>query len=216
MAFVVGVVGLGLFAAGCASTGHLARDRAVENHLRGELDSDSELAPQEPDIQIVARDGAVTLIGPVWSERDRGRIVSLAYGEPGVSAVVDELQVTPPPTGVAAPYPLAPAPRTIPPGTPPAAAPVVVPGPAAVPGEYPTPRVRAATADDAPLAEQVINELRHDTVPAEWLQNVTITVRDGNVYLQGWVLSPEAHHAIFDSVHHCKGVFTVIDQLEDR
>jgi osmotically-inducible protein OsmY len=179
------------------------------------LDRYGDLAAAEPGLSVSARDGTVTLSGPVQSEKDREMIDTLARNTAGVVAVNDQLRVMYPPTGVASPYGAAPVYMSPPPeGYPPA--PVISTGPAAVPGEYPNRRVRATTAADEPLAHRMVDQLSYDTVPAEWCQNVTISITGGKVYLQGTVDNEEQHHAIVSSAQHCRNVTAVYDQLRVR
>ncbi len=221
IAYWSGLVGLVLLAAGCAyyHPGYQPRtdaDRALENNIRIELSRYGELGADAQNIQVAARDGSVTLAGPVRSEKNREMIDTLVRNTSGVVAVNDQMTIGYSPTGaVPGPqYPPAPVYTTIPPGVNPP--PVVVPGPAAVPGQYPDQRVRPATADDTTLANRIVSQMRYDTVPAEWLQNVTITVTGGNVYVQGWVPSEDQHHAIIDSLQHCRGVVAIYDQTQVR
>jgi osmotically-inducible protein OsmY len=212
-----GVVSSMLMVAGCATSNgsRAAADRALEASMRSELDRYGDLAATEPSLSICARDGTVTLSGPVRTEKDREMIDTLARNTGGVMAVNDQLQVLYPPTGVASPYGAAPVYMSPPPeGYPPA--PVIATGPAAVPGEYPSPRIRATTAADEPLAHRMIDQLSYDTVPAEWCQNVTISITGGRVYLQGTVGNEEQHHAIVSSAQHCRGVTAVYDHLQLR
>jgi len=206
-----------LIVAGCAtSNGSRAEaDRALEANIRSQLDHYGDLAATEPSINIFARDGAVTLSGPVRTEKDREMIDSLIRNTGGVVAVNDKLQVMYPPTGAVTPYEPARVYTSPPPeGYPPA--PVILTGPAATPGQYPNPRVRAASAADEPVAHRMVDQLSYDTVPAEWCQNVTITVSGGKVYLQGVVDNEEEHHAIVSSAQHCRNVKAVYDQLQVR
>ena len=221
--YLFGLIGSVCLVAGCASPGPTSgqaraeADRALENHIRAELSHYGDLGADSPNIQIVARDGTVTLAGPVRSEKNREMMDSLVRNTAGVNAVNDQLLVTYAPTGIESPtqYPPAPVYTTIPAGVNPPS-PVVVPGPAAIPGEYPNPRIRATTSADEPLAHRIVNQLRYDTVPPEWLQGVTVSVTGGNVYLQGLVDNEDQHHAIIASVQHCRGVVAIYDQTQLR
>ncbi|HWY75212.1 MAG TPA: BON domain-containing protein [Verrucomicrobiae bacterium] len=219
---LLGLAGSVFLAAGCATTGptqgqaRAAADRSLENNIRNELSRYGELGEDAPNIQIVARDGSVTLAGPVRNEKHREMIDTLVRNTGGVAAVNDQLLVTYPPTGVEAPSPYAPASvyTTIPPGaTPP---PVVVPGPAAIPGEYPNSRIRPLASTDKPLVHRIVDQLRDDTIPPEWLQSVTVSVTDGNVYMQGYVDNEQEHRTIVAAIQRCRGVVAIYDQTQLR
>ncbi len=79
--------------------GRTAADRALETSLRAELNGYGNLAATDPNIRFYARDGAVTVSGPVRSERDRQMIDAMVRNTPGVFSVNDQLQVAYPPTG---------------------------------------------------------------------------------------------------------------------
>ena len=77
IAYSLRLVGSLFLAAGCATTGptegqaRASADRALENNIRVELSRYGDLGADAPNIQIVARDGSVTLAGPVRSEKHR-------------------------------------------------------------------------------------------------------------------------------------------------
>jgi osmotically-inducible protein OsmY len=207
-----------ILAAGCASTGDHARrqaDHQLEIGIRSEMDRYGELAAEEPALDIQAQDGVVTLKGSVHTEKDREMIDTMVRNTGGVVAVNDEIRVLYPPTGAASGYVPAPVYTALPPGVT-VPAPVIITGPAAVPGEYPNSRVHAATQNDQALASRLVSQLGYDTVPAEWCQNVTITASAGNVFLTGYVDNEKEHHAIVSSMQHCPGVTAVYDQLQVR
>jgi len=217
IACLAGIVACVLLATGCASPGpnsgqaRAAADRALENKIREELGHYGELQADAPNIHIVARDGLVTLAGPVRTDKSRAMLVTMVRHTSGVTGVSDQLLVIYPATGMPTPPPFNPAPvyRTIPPGvTPPAV--VVVPGPATVPNVLP------GTPADQSLAQRIIIQLQGDNIPSEWLQGVTISVAGGSVYLQGFVGSEQARGAIVASLQHCRGVGAVYDQTQLR
>src|SRR6478752_7700550 len=61
-----------------------ASDRALENSLRDQLNRYGELGTATPNVQIMARSGAVTLSGSVTSERDRQMIEAMVRNTAGV------------------------------------------------------------------------------------------------------------------------------------
>src|ERR1051325_5979768 len=74
-------------------------DRALEASLRDQLNRYGELASVTPNLQIVARNGAVTLRGSVPNERDRQMIDTCIRNTSGVTSVSDQMQVSYAPTG---------------------------------------------------------------------------------------------------------------------
>ncbi len=178
-----------------------AADQALEASVRAELDRYGDLATVNRDIRINARNGTVTLTGPVRSERDRQMIDTLVRNTPGVSTLNDELQVTYPPTGAYTPRVYTP-PVTV-------APPAVITPPA-------VPRIEAATVNDEILARRVADQLQVAALPADWLQNVSVRVNNGAAYVQGYVATQQQREAIDAAVQQVRGVTTVYDQLQLR
>src|SRR5512140_1832553 len=77
-----------------------AADRALETSLHAQLNQYGDLGAGNPNLQIYANNGTVTLSGPVRNERDRQMIDTLVRNTPGVASVNDQLQIVYPPTGV--------------------------------------------------------------------------------------------------------------------
>jgi osmotically-inducible protein OsmY len=90
----------------------------------------------------------------------------------------------------------------------------VTPAPVVKVQQYP--KVRAATIADEPIAQFVREHLQREAVPPEWLQNVTITVSDGNAHVQGLVDSQEQHLVIIGATQRAPGIGTVYDELRSR
>jgi hypothetical protein len=133
-------------------------------------------------------------------------IDAMIRNTPGVVSVNDQLQVAYAPTG---PYSAngvysPPAPIAAPP-------PIVTPGLA--PGGL---RVQPSTAADRPIADSIVDELRRDSIPPEWVQNVIINVTGGTVYLQGTVADQQRREAIISAAQHARGVNAIYDQLAVR
>lgn len=200
------------FAVGCASPGERA-DRAMEKNIRAELDNYGQLAAAEPHLGINARDGNVTITGPVRTEQNREMIDSLVRNTTGVVAVNDQMQVLYPPTGAVMGQTPAPVYTTVPPDVT-APPPVIVTGP--VPGTPPNLRVVAADAADQPLAELIKAELRSDANASEWYQNVIITSQDGKVFLQGSVDSHNERDTLVGTLQRTPGITAIYDQLQVR
>jgi osmotically-inducible protein OsmY len=179
----------------------VAADRALETSLRAELNRYGDLANANPDLQVSANNGYVTLSGSVRNEKDRQMIDTLVRNTPGVTSVSDQLQVVYPPTGVVTPPP----PYTAP----------VYPPPVVTTPSWP-PRIEATTVGDEALASRIRDQLRLNGVSSDWLQNVTIRVSDGAAYVQGYVASQQQREAIDTAVQHVTGVTAVYDQLQLR
>jgi osmotically-inducible protein OsmY len=185
----------------------------MENHLRSELDRYGDLAATEPNLQIYANNGTVTLSGPVQTEKDRQMVDTVVRNAPGVVAVNDQLQVMYPPTGAPAGAYTQPAPVYT---TPPSGAllpPPVIPAPGVV---ITTPRVQASTASDEAVCRRICDQMRVYNVPPEAYQNVTITVRGGNAYVQGTVVTQQERQDIISACQHSSGIVAVYDQLQVR
>ncbi len=193
--------------------GSSTADTALEASIRAQLDRYGELAAASQDTHISAENGAVTVNGSVPNERDREMIDTLVRNTPGVIALNDQMQAGYPPTGT--------------PGQPPAvysspgapnvvSAPVVTPPPVVTPGVQPYLGVQARTPADEPIARNIAEQLRADSIPASSLQGTSISVTDGNVSLQGQVDNQQEHQALVTAVQSAPGVRAVYDQLQVR
>ncbi len=179
-----------------------AADHALETSLRAELDRYGDLRAANPNVQLYARNGSVTLSGPVRSERDRQMIDTLVRNTPGITGVNDQLTVLYPPTGAnTAPVYSSSAP--------------VYPPPAVTPG-VPVPRVEAAKPADQPLAHRIYDEFRAEVIPPDALQNVNIRVDNGAVFVRGYVSTQQQREAIDTAVQRVAGITAVYDQLQLR
>lgn len=67
------------------------RDGEIEERLENLLKEDQALAGRDIEVEVNA--GVVTLTGEVASEQDKRRAVNMAYGIPGVTNIVDALEV---------------------------------------------------------------------------------------------------------------------------
>lgn len=187
-------------------------DKAIETNLRATLD--------QRHVHVHVHAGIVTLEGHVRTEADRQSIDSLVRGTPGVAAVKDMLKVALPSPGdvVAAPTyrttTTIPVYVTPPPGEVITPAPVVtLPAPVVVP-EYPRLKVQAYTSEDQTMADRIARQLAIDDVPTAGIGQVTITVRNRIVSLQGDVESHDDHDALVDSIQHAGGMKAIYDQLQ--
>lgn len=182
-----------------AADARTAADRALETSLRAELNQYGDLATVNRDLRIYARNGAVTLTGPVRSERDRQMIATLARNTPGVLSVNDQIQVVYPPTGAV---------------TPSSPAPVYVPPVTSTPASLP--RIEAAGVADEVLARHIGDQLRTEPLPVGWMDNVTIRVSNGAAYVQGYVATQQQREAIDAAIQRVRGVTAVYDQMQVR
>jgi osmotically-inducible protein OsmY len=181
------------------STTRNPSDVALETDLRTQMDRYGDLASVAPNVQIYSQNGTVTLSGQVPSERDRQMIEVMVRNTAGVADVNDQLQVAYPPTG-----------RVY--TTPPPAPVVTAPG---VP-EVNSFRVQPSTSADEPVARRIVERLRQDSIPPEWLRDVTINVTGAVANLQGVVDSAEQRQVIVAAVDRTHGVHAVYDQLRVR
>lgn len=196
---------------------HHDADEGLEGTLRSTLN--------ERHVHVHVNHGVVTLDGEVRTEADRQRIDSLVRNTSGVVALKDKLHVTFPSPGgyganpAAIPVPVVPA--TIPvysaPLPPVTTGPTVMtaPVPVVIP-DYPKLKVQAWTSDDQPEASRIASQLRADAVPTGEMENVTITVRQGNVSLQGTVDTHTERDALIAAVQRAGGATAIYDQLQIR
>ena len=160
-----------------------------------------------PYVHFRASEGVVTVTGTVPDDRDRQMIDALVRGTAEVQAINDQMELgsTPPAYPVAvAPVVTAPAP------------PVVVSGATVIRGPTPYVMVQASNPADQSIARNVADRLQHESVPSTWLQDATITVSAGSVYLQGSVDGRAERNEIVSACQHTRGVATVYDQLQVR
>lgn len=73
-----------------------ATDRDLAKRIRASLMDDKSLSTYAHNIKIVARDGKVTLKGPVRSEEEKSAIEAKATEVAGAGNVVDQMEVAPP------------------------------------------------------------------------------------------------------------------------
>jgi len=72
-----------------------ATDRELARKVRSSIMDDKSLSTYAHNIKIVARDGKVTLKGPVRSEEEKSAIEAKATEVAGAGNVIDEIQVAP-------------------------------------------------------------------------------------------------------------------------
>ncbi len=184
-------------------------DRVLENSLRSQLNRYGDLAAVTPNLRIAAQNGAVTLSGPVPSERERQMIDAMVRNTPGVTGVNDQLVVSYPPTG----YALGSGPNA-------PAAPVVTPPLAPINPANPPPSsglaVQAASTSDRVVADRLADSLRNDPRLSTSMPGVDVSVTGGAVYLRGTVDDQQEHQALVSDAQRTPGVSAVYDQLQVR
>ena len=77
-------------------------------------------------------------------------------------------------------------------------------------------KVQAWAEQDGPTANKLARQLRPETLPASGLDNVTITVRNRTVTLEGTVNTRQAHDALITAIQQSGGVSAIYDQLQIR
>jgi osmotically-inducible protein OsmY len=191
------------------------QDEGLEKTLRATIN--------ERHVDVDVHQGIVKLEGTVPTPAERERVESIVRSTPGVVGLKDELKVSNPgPVGttvVTAPVATAPVTipiyRTVPPDMT-----VVVPVPerpaAVVVPDYPALKVQAWTTDDAAAASRIANDIRFGAVPTTGLENMSIAVRNGNVWLRGLAASQEQHDALVRSIQSAGGVRAIYDQTQIR
>jgi hypothetical protein len=194
-----------LLAAGCASDNLKESDRGLEGTLR--------TAINQREVHVQVHHGIVTLDGKVRTEADRQRIDYLVRNTSGVVAVKDNLQVTLPTPGFYGATPsdipvhVGPGPYLPPTGPVATFPPVVIP-------DYPKLKLQAWTDADEVVANRIARQLTPEAVPRSQLESVTITVRNGIVYLQGSIDTQGEREALIYAVQRAGGMSAIYDQLQ--
>ena len=181
-------------------------DRSLETSIRANLNQYGNLSSAAANVAISAQNGTVTLSGPVRNEQDRQMIDTVARNTSGVTSVIDQMQPGLAPTSS---YGLPPRVYVEPPvdvRTPLQSEPIISSGPGL--------RIQPATEGDRWMAQNVADAFRSGAVPLSASDNITATVRNNVVYLQGLVNSEGQRQAIRSAVEHLSGVAAVYDQLQ--
>jgi hyperosmotically inducible protein len=71
-------------------------DRELAKKIRSAIVADKSLSTYGHNVKILARDGKVTLKGPVRSDEEKTAIVTKATGIVGEGNVTDQMEVAPP------------------------------------------------------------------------------------------------------------------------
>jgi len=190
---------------GAAAAAQVASDvdRALDDSIRRRLNGYPEMASACQSVQVMSRNGIVTLSGTVPSERDRERIEGLVKNVNGVTIVNNDLRVYPLPTGRV--YENSQVYATEPPSPPPSAI--------AATGEMFSLHVQSLTPDDRSLGERILAGLRTDTVLAATFPKVEIFVQNGQIVLHGTVQNEHQRRAILTAIQRASGTGNVRDDL---
>lgn len=187
--------------------GQADQDRVLETSLRSRLSQYGALGPAAANVTISAQQGTVTLSGPVASEQDRQLIDSLARNTPGVAKVIDQMQPGLAPTST--------------PGQPPrvyVVPPIEVRTPAggAVVTSAPGIKIQPSSSQDRYLADRVGDALRSGAIPLVASDEITATVNNSVVYLDGTVSGDAEREAIRSILQRTSGITAVYDRLQVR
>jgi hyperosmotically inducible periplasmic protein len=71
-------------------------DRELAKKIRSAIVADKSLSTYAHNVKILARDGKVTLKGPVRSEEEKTALIGKAAGIAGEGNVMDQMDVAPP------------------------------------------------------------------------------------------------------------------------
>jgi hyperosmotically inducible protein len=71
-------------------------DRAITQKIRKAIHEDNTLSTYAHNVKIIAKDGKVTLRGPVRSEDEKSNIEAKAVAVAGQDNVINQLEIAPP------------------------------------------------------------------------------------------------------------------------
>jgi len=155
----------------------------------------SDISGLAPNLNVSEQNGTVTLSGYVPSERDKQMAETLARNTAGVSAINNQIQVLPSPTGNNA--------RVYPPSS-----------ANQIAGDIFNLHVQGLNDTDRALAQRILESLRTDTALNSLLPSVNINVSSGRVVLEGRVQSDQQRKTIESVVRQASGSGNVEDQLQ--
>jgi osmotically-inducible protein OsmY len=69
-------------------------DRALTSRIRESIVADDELSTKAKNVEIISKNGAVTLRGPVATAAEKSRVASHAQNQAGAKRVNNEIEVT--------------------------------------------------------------------------------------------------------------------------
>ena len=220
---ILAIVTSALFAiSAAADEGDKALERSLKTSVKETL--------HQKDVDIDVDKGVVKLEGKVRTEADRRNIDELVRSTPGVVAVKNKIEVKlaspanpdyPPAISPGAPATTTTRVTVVPIYTTPppkvvAPAPVVTLPPPVIVPDYPKLKIQASSEDDLALANKIARHLRPESLSSSSLEDVTITVRDGNAIVQGFTNSRQAHDRLIASLQAAGGMTAIYDQLQTR
>jgi len=177
-------------------------DRALIGTLRNALNENPTVATAARNLYLDSRNGTVTLTGTVPTEQDRQFIDNVVRNTAGVYEVNDQTQVTGLPTGASDSRVYTTTPQGF-----------VSPASA---GTIFNLHVQGLDEPDRSTAQQILQELRTDTILPSLLPMVNITVSGGRVILEGNVQNDRQRRAIETAVQRAVGGNHVTDRLQVR
>ncbi len=182
-------------------------DSSLAEQVQQNLNRNS-LGTADRGVNVTARDGDVTLTGTVPSQAQRRQVDEIVRNTPGVSAVYDQLQVSPSPTA-----PIVTPPVATPTGREYQTSPAAYGNPMAT-GDIFNLHVQGLNDTDRALAERILHGLRTDTSLNSLLPVVDIQVVNGRVILQGKVQNEQQRQTIGAVVARATGPGSVDNELQ--
>jgi len=204
---------------GAAATSQLITDadRALANEVRQQFTRYPDVAGLASNLGVSARNGVVTLSGSVPYEQDRANIENAVRNTPGVTRVIDQIQIVAPTVGSV--QPTAPAPayseqRTYTSQQPTGRYDQDARIYASNSGDVFSLHVQGLNEPDRAVAQRILEGLRTDSVLPSLLPVVNIDVNNGRVVLRGMVQSDAQRRTIVAAVQRAAGVGNVYDELQ--
>jgi osmotically-inducible protein OsmY len=181
-------------------------DRVLSRRVGEQLQRYNDLAMSARNVEISARDGAVTLSGVVQSERDRQMIADIARNTSGVAHVNNQLRVAAGPPAV---WSQVERDRSMTPTGRPEDTRLY----AADASQLFSLHVEELSGPDRDVAQRILQGLRTDTTLSALLPAVTINVSNGKATLMGRVHNEQQRQTIVSAVRRAAGAGNVIDEL---
>jgi osmotically-inducible protein OsmY len=169
-------------------------DQELAAAVRNQFGRYGDLSGYAPNIDVSARNGTVTLAGSVPGDMEKEMILAMVKNTPGVIGVNDMMRLTDP--------------RISPTGRP-----TSEPGVYSNADDYFNLHVQGLSDTDRQLAQQILSDLRTDTVLASSVPKVNIYVADGQVTLRGIVQTEQQRQTIANTVQRAAGVNNVRNEL---
>jgi osmotically-inducible protein OsmY len=196
---------------GAGGTVHMINptDRVLSRRVGEHLQRYNDLAMSARNVQISARDGALTLSGVVQSERDRQMIADIARNTSGVAHVNNQLRVAAGPPAMWSQVERERDRSMMPTGRTGDATRLY----AADASQLFSLHVEELSGPDRDVAQRILQGLRTDTTLSTLLPAVTINVSNGKATLMGRVHNEQQRQTIVSAVRRAAGAGNVIDEL---